>query len=382
MTTASKVTWELSPKDKENIKMVAHCLGTGCEILAMTVGEFFPYVKTLLGFTAKLLKDPISEEMKEFTKQCEIINQKLERIEHQFKARELAQQRSSLNILNFESMAHINSQFKAFRKIFTAETGAREMMIDHFLSQFENTKKDKNLDHLYMSLIGEKREPMLDTIMVTEKWSKKGVEEFCADLKKLFVKGILALMGYTALKKGTDEEDLWNKWLDRMENIDVRIKAAVEKCVKKFPEQAKTDLDEMLKAAKTSADPEFTQLLLKTLVDKYYWVTWSVRVFMGKSDHVSPDPGNYFEHLHDNKIKIVVSFTTDPKSLDKDRITQLIMEQKGKVKSVAESLCKSLPNCLVHAIQHCDTKEEANNFDPGHFYYRFHNKTHFFIHSE
>lgn len=220
---------------------------------------------------------------------------------------------------------------------------------------------------------------MLDTILATEQRSRRAVEEFCAGLKKVLVIGIISLMGYEALKEGTVEEDMVQQWLDRMEDVEKRMKAAVDECVNNFAEQAESDIDEKLKERPSSVDPEFTQFLLDALVEKYYWVSWSVRVFkdgdsklgkflFGKHRHINSGGGNYFDWLN-NKTRIVVSFTADPKSLNKSQIKDQIEKEKGGLESVAESLCKSFPNCLVHVITRSEKVEEANNFKPEDFYY-------------
>lgn len=168
------------------------------------------------------------------------------------------------------------------------------------------------------------------------------------------------------------------------------MKAAVDECVSNFVEQAKTDLEQKLKESESSVDPEYAKSILDALVEKYDWVSWSVRVFkdggmllFGKRHHVKSGGVNYFEHLGNNKIKIVVSFTDDPKPLDKVQIKDQIEKgkQKGNMQSMAESLSENFPNCLVHAVSSSKVKE-ANNFNPEHFYYIYHKTAYICIHTE
>ncbi|MCI4391200.1 hypothetical protein PGIGA_G00131440 [Pangasianodon gigas] len=385
--------WILENKDK--IEKGVEILGQGCEILANTVGQFHPVLEAVFMVSAELLSNPDGKEAKYLAEQFESVNQKLEKVQVEIKKTELALQRSSLNLQNFKFYTQIINQYEMFKYIFTAKPKFKKLKIDEFLLYFEEYEGDKNLDCLYDAITKENTSghAMLDTILITEQRSRRAVEEFCSCLKKVFVVGIIALMGYTALKEGTVGEDMVKKWQERMEDVEKRMKAAVDECVNNFAEQAEIDIDQKLKEKQSSVDPEFTEFLLDALVKKYDWVSWSVRVFkdddsklgrflFGKRHRVNGGNVNYFEHLCNNKIRIVVSFTADPKPLNKSQIKDQIEEEKGDMKSVAESLCKSLPNCLVHAVSRSKSMEEANNFNPENFYYISHKIAHICIHSE
>ncbi|XP_047006214.1 uncharacterized protein LOC108256181 isoform X2 [Ictalurus punctatus] len=340
--------WILENKDK--IEKGVEILGKGCEILAVTVGQFNPILEAVFMVSAELLGNPEGNEAKYLADQFESVNQKLEKVQGEIEKTQLVLQRSSLNIENFTFYTQIINQ--------------------------ENSSGDA----------------MLDTILATEQRSRRAVEEFCASMKKVFVVGIVALMGYAALKEGTVEEDMVKKWQDRMEEVEKRMKAAVDECVDNFPAQAKIDINQKLTERQSSVDPEFTKFILDALVKKYDWVSWSVRVFkdddsrlgrflFGKRRHINGGD-NYFDFLSNNKIRIVVSFTADPKPLNKSQINDEIEEKKGDMKSMAESLCRSFPNCHVHAVSRANRVEEANNFNPEHFYYIHHKKADICIHSE
>ncbi|XP_047664390.1 uncharacterized protein LOC113649736 [Tachysurus fulvidraco] len=380
--------WIMENSDK--IEKGVEILGKGCEILAATVGQFNPILEAVFKFSAKLLSNPESKEAKYLGEQFVKVNQKLEKIQGEIKNIELVIQRSSVNTQNFKFQANIISQYEYFKYIFTAKPEFKKLKRDEFLIYFEEFEGEKNLECLYDAIM---KESMLDIIVKTEQRSRRAVEEFCASLKKLFVVGIISLMGYAALKDDTVDEKMQKKWLDRMEDVEKRMKAAVDECVNNFAKQAKSDIDEMLRGKQSSVNPEFTKFLLEALVEKYYWVSWSVRVFntddcklvkflFGKKHHINDGVDNYFEHLCGNKIRVVVSFTADPKPLDKNQIKDQIEKEKGGVESMAESLSRSFPNCLVHAINRCTNVKEDNNFEPENFYYNSHKKAHICIHSE
>ncbi|XP_027013649.2 uncharacterized protein LOC113649844 [Tachysurus fulvidraco] len=369
-------------------------LGQGCEILAATVGQFNPILEAVFKFSAMLFSNPESKEAKYLAEQFVKVNQKLENIQGDIQKTELAIKQSLMNIQYFNLQANINSQYEYFKHIFTPKSN-KKLKRDEFLKFFEKFEGEKNLECLYNAIMIENTsgQTMLDIIVETEQRSRRAVEEFCASLKKLFGVGIISLMGYAALKEDTVDDKMGKKWLARMEDVEKRMKAAVDECVNNFAEQAKSDIDKMLKGKQSSVDPEFTKFLLEALVEKYYWVSWSVRVFnaddsklvkflFGKKHHINGGVDNYFENLSGNKIRVVVSFTADPKPLDKNQIKDQIEKEKGGVESVAESLSHSFPNCLVHAINRCTKVKEANNFQPEHLYYIHHKQAHICIHSE
>lgn len=387
------VEWILDNKDK--IEKGVEILGQGCEILAETVGQFNPILEAVFKVSAELLGNPDSKEAKYLAEQFESVNEQLNKVQDEIEKTGLALQRSSLNIQYFNFYTQIMNQYEMFKYIFIAKPKFKKLKVEEFLVHFEEYEGDKNLECLYDAITKEdpSGHAMLDTIVATEQRSRRAVEQFCASMKKVFVVGVIALMGYAALNEGTGDEDLAKKWFDRMKEVEKRMKAAVDECVNNFAEQATIDTHKRLKDRQSSVDPEFTKFLLDALVEKYDWVSWSIRVFKdddsklgkiltGKRRHVSGGGGNYFEHLCNNKIRIVVSFTAEPKPLNKSQIKNQIEEEKGSMVSVAESLCKNFPNCLVHAVNRTVRVEEANNFDPEHIYYISHKKAYFCIHSE
>ncbi|XP_058232920.1 uncharacterized protein LOC131344557 [Hemibagrus wyckioides] len=381
-------------ENREKIEKGVEILGHGCKILAVTVGQFNPILEAVFNVSAELLSNPEGKEAKYLAKQFDKVNQKLEKVQSDIKKIELALQRSSVNKDNFKFNANIVCQYEKFKYIFTSNPKFKKLKREEFIIHFEQYERDKNLDCLYKAIVNKNQsgQTILDIIVATEQRSRRAVEEFCASLKKVLVVGIISLMGYAALKEGTVEEELVKKWLARMEEVETRMKAAVDECVNNFSEQAKIDIDEKVKEKQSSDDPD-PQFILDALKEKYYWVSWSVRVFkyydsklwkflFGKQHHVNGGSDNYFEHFCNDNIRIVVSFTADPKPLNKNQIKDQIENEKGGVEAVAESLSKSFPNCFVHTISRSKKVEEANNFDPEHFYYIHHRKAHICIHSE
>ncbi|XP_029360684.1 rapunzel 5 [Echeneis naucrates] len=391
----SVAEWLLQNSDK--IEKGVEMMGQASEVLAATVGNLHPVLEAVFRATAELLSNPEGQEARYLTKQFELVSQKLEGIQDEIGqiAREL--QKTSMNKQNFDREAQMLSQYEKFQDFINAKPKFREKKMEKFLSHYEHTDGDLNLDGLYNAVLGQNlsQQPMLDTVVATEQRSRRPVEDFCARLKKLFVVGIIAVMGHAALKEGAVGEEMVKKWQVQMEEVEKRMKAAVDDCTENFPKQAKMDMEHLLQAKPGSVDQDFTRSLLDSLVKKYDWVNWSIRVFndkerifilnwfAGKQCHGS-EGANWFDILTKNKMRVVVSFCVDPKPINKSQIQEQIKQQKlkGNMIAVAQSLTKSFPNCLVHAVSHYKKVVETNNFDEDCYFYGECNRAYLCIHPE
>lgn len=382
-------------ENKDKIEKGVEIMGQGCEVLAATVGQFHPILEAVFLASAEILGNPDGKEAKFLAEQFEKINQKLEGIKDEIDQIALQMQRTTMNKQNFDYEVKIISQYEKFQDFVNAKPKFKEKKKEKFISQYENTGRDLNIDALYNAVTRNNLsgDAILDTVVTTEERSRKPVEEFCARLKKIFVMGIIAVMGHAALKEGAVAEDMVKTWQDRMEAVETCMKEAVDDCIENFPLQAKTDVQLLKQPA--SVDPEFAGLILDMLEKKYYWVSWSVRVFnhsgiffwnwlAGKKYHGSGGGGNFFDLLTTNNIRIVVSFSADPKPINKSQLLDQIEAQKlkGNMQSVAQTMWQALPNTVVHAISCYKKVEEKNNFKPECFYFGRHKKAYLCIHSE
>ncbi|XP_074508819.1 protein rapunzel-like isoform X1 [Sebastes fasciatus] len=384
-------------QNRDQIEKGVEIMGQAAEVLAATVGQFHPILEAVFVASAELLSNPDSKEARYLTQQFEMVNQQLEGIQDEIDQIALELQKTSMNKQNFDREAQMLSQYEKFQDFVNAKPKFKEKKMEKFLSHYENTDADLNLDALYNSVIGESisRDPMLETVVTTEQRSRRAVEDFCARLKKLFVVGIIAVMGYSALKEGVVGEEMVKRWQGRMEEVEKRMKAAVDDCTENFADQAKLDLEHQLQESPGRVDRDFTKSLLDTLVKKYDWVNWSIRAFgdrerifffnwlAGKKCHGSGG-ANWFDILTKSKIKVVVSFCVDPKPINKSQITEQIESEKmkGDMMKVALALNKSFPNCLVHAVSHFKEVVESNNFHEDCYYYGKHKRAHLCIHSQ
>lgn len=387
--------WLVQNRDK--IEKGVEIMGQASEVLAATVGQLHPVLEAVFVASAELLNNPEGKEARYIAQQFEQVNRQLEGIREEIDKIGLELQRTSMNKQNFDREAQMLSQYEKFQDFVNAKPKFKEKKMEKFIIHFENTDGDLNLDALYNAVTGSNTsgDPMLETVVATEQRSRRAVEDFCARLKKLFVVGIIAVMGHAALKEGKVAEEMVKKWQDRMEDVEKRMKAAVDDCTENFADQAKMDMEGILLEGPGTVNQEFIKTLLEVLVKKYDWVNWSIRAFgdkerlfffnwlAGKKYHGSGG-ANWFDILTKNKIKVVVSFCVGPKPINKMQIQEEIERQKlkGDMMGVAQSLNKSFPNCLVHAVSHYKEVVETNNFHEDCYYYEKHKRAYLCIHPE
>uniref|UniRef100_A0A8C7Y6H7 Rapunzel 5 n=1 Tax=Oryzias sinensis TaxID=183150 RepID=A0A8C7Y6H7_9TELE len=392
---ATVADWIVQNRDK--IEKGIEIMGQAAEVLASTVGQLHPILEAVFVASAELLSNPEGKEARYLTLQFDMVNKKLEGIQDEIDKIALELQKTSLNKQNFDQEAQMISQYEKFQEFVNANPKFREKKKEKFLKQYENTDGDLNVEALYYAVTGENMsgEPMLDVVVATEQRSRRAVEDFCAQLKKLFMIGIIAIMGYAALTEGNVEEEMVKKWQVRMEDVEKRMKAAVDDCTENFADQAKLDMEHLLQENPGPADKDFTNSLLESLVKKYDWVSWSVRAFKnretifffnwlaGKKYHGSGG-AKWFDILTKNKIKVVISFCVNPKPINKGQIQEKIEQHKlkGNMMAVALSLRKDFPDCLVHAVSHYKAVVESNSFNEDCYYFGKHKRAHLFIHPE
>lgn len=387
--------WLVQNRDK--IEKGVEIMGQASEVLAATVGQLHPVLEAVFVASSEIFSNPDGKEARFLTQQLEQVNTKLENIQNEMDQIALEMQRTSMNKQNFDREAQMLSQYEKFQDFVNAKPKFKEKKMQKFISHFENTEGDLNLDALYNAVTGENTagDPLLETVVTIQRRDRRAVEDFCARLKKLFVVGIIAVMGHAALTEKTVGEEMVRKWQTRMEEVETRMKAAVEDCTQNFAVQAKEDMELYLQENPGTADMAFTKSLLDTLVKKFDWVCWSIRVFnnrerifffnwlAGKKCHGSGG-ANWFDVLTSANIKVVVSFSVEPKPVNKAQIAEQIEKQKlkGNMMQVALSLNKSFPNCLVHAVSHYKEVVETNSFQPECYYYGKHKRAYVCVHPE
>ncbi|XP_014018855.2 uncharacterized protein [Salmo salar] len=390
MTSVAK--WLLQNKD--NLEKGIEIMGQASAFLAGTVGQFRPILEAVFQASYEIFSNPEGQDAKYMTEQFNKVNQHLRRIQAEEEiSREL--QRTSLNKQNFHWEAQILNQYKKFEEFFNAKPKLKKEKMDDFLSTYEHLEKDVNLDALYNAFTGNTSGgSMLQTVVNTEQFSRSAIEDFCEILKKLFVKGIIAFMGYNSLKKNDVGDQMLKKWLKQMEQVEESMKKVIDDIIDNFAPRAKEDMVKQLEEMPGTVDLDFTKSILNTLKNKYYWVNWSIRVFndkerifsfnwlAGKEYHGHEGGANFFEVKTKNNIKVVISFSVVPKLINMDLIKEQIEGQKlkGNMMDVAQIISRRLPNYLVHAVSAYKKVVESNNFNEGCYYYGKHQKVYLCVH--
>ncbi|XP_036411102.1 protein rapunzel-like [Megalops cyprinoides] len=382
-------------QNKIMIEKGVEIIEQGCEALSATVGKLHPILEAVFVASAEILHNPERKETQYLSQQLQSLTQKLVDIQEEVGSITQEIQRISMNKQNFDYEAQVISQYEKFCDFLDAKPEFRERKMERFLCHFESTGGDLNMDALYNAVTSTTREPMLDTVMATEQRSRRAVEKFCAQLKRLFVVGIIAVMGYASLKMGAVGREMVEKWQKRMEDIEGCMKAAVDDCVQNFATQAEMDIERQVLEKQGSIDVQFAEPLLDFLSKKYDWVSWSVRVFnhngmflwnwlAGKDYYGRGGSNNFFDILTKSNVRVVISFSVEPKPINKSQIQEQIQRQqlKGKMTDVAQSLSTSIPNCAVYTISRYKEVAESNNFQENCYYYEKYKRAYLCIHSK
>lgn len=386
-------------QNRASIDKTVEIMGQAAEVLAVTVGQLHPILEAAFFASAELLGNPDGKEARYIAQQFNNVNRQLEGIQHGIDQIALELQRTLMNKQNFFREGQMLSQYEKFQDFVNSAPNFKKKKMEKFIIHYENTQGELNLDALYNAVIGSNssREPILETLVATEQRSRRAVEEFCARLKKLFVFGIIAVLGYTALKGVgvgvVAGEEIMKKWQKRMEDVEERMKAAVDECTEKFADQAKLDLEHLVTENPGTVNQEFVKSLLDSLIKKYDWVNWSIKAFNEKErffffnwlagkKYQGIEGANWFDVLTNNRIKVVVSFCVRPKPINKNQIQEQIEGQKlkGNMMDVALSLKKCFPDLLVHSVSYYKYVVETNNFHEDCYYYGKHQQAYLCIH--
>ncbi|KAJ8335179.1 hypothetical protein SKAU_G00408180 [Synaphobranchus kaupii] len=389
--------WVLNNKSK--IEKGVELLGQGCEALAGTVGKLHPLLEAAFLASAKLLHDPESKDSVYLQGQLRGLDRALAGITKETAAIAQEMQRSSLNKQNFDREAQVISQYEKFRDFLESRPEFRERRRERFLVHFESTGADLSLVALYNAVVGASAdgEPLLDAVVAMERRSRRAVEEFCAQLKRLFLAGVVAVLGHAALRGDDRGRELVRKWQERLEEVEERARAAVEDCIRNFAAQAKEDVERRLQGESGGgADARLVRTLLDLLSQKYDWVSWSVcavkhrGMFLwdwlaGREYHGRAGGRDCsFDVLTTSNAMVQVSFSVRPQPIDKSRVQEEIHRRKlkGKMAAVALSLGDSLSECAVLAVSRYKEVAESNTFPEDCYYYKEHRRAYLCIHSK
>ncbi|XP_023844893.1 protein rapunzel [Salvelinus sp. IW2-2015] len=379
--------------EKKNVvETVMEVFEQGAEVVASIAGDLFP-VFAIAAPIVKLALDNVESKEAAFMKEqfqkvrerLEVVSEEMQRINEEIK-------KSGADTAYFSVEENISNQFRKYMDILNAKPKFREVKKKLFMEHFVKTGGDKNLHTLYSAVTGDNfsGESVLEITLNYEEKSRRAMEDFCARLKKLFCIGLIALMGYTALKDCDDEEKLLQDWGEKMKDVQVKMNAVIEDCITSFPKQAELDSRRLVRDHSDLSNQQLADAILEKLKRKYDWVCWSVRVFSSpsglfsnKKDIQCPTGKNRFQvPATDEKLNIMVSYSASPEPLNKTHIQQLILDQKKiTVVGTAELLFEQLPGpCAVHTVKTCKDLACAWSFAEELHYWEEHKNFYVCVH--
>ncbi|KAG5271698.1 hypothetical protein AALO_G00182980 [Alosa alosa] len=272
--------------DKKNVvETVMDVFEQGAEVVASIAGDLFP-VFAIAAPIIRLALDNVESKEAEYMKEqfqkvrdrLEVASEEIQRINEEIK-------KSAADAAYFSVEENLTNQFRKYMDILNAKPKFREVKKKLFLEHFSKTGGDKNLITLFGAVTGDNfsGESVLEITLNYEQKDRRVVEDFCARLKKLFCVGLIALMGYSALKGNDEEEDLLRDWGEKMKVVQNKMTTVIEDCINSFPKQAEIDVKRVVRDNCDKSNKELADTIVETLKKKYDWVRWSVRVFCSPS---------------------------------------------------------------------------------------------------
>lgn len=386
---------------KEAIEAVMELFEKGSEALASAVGEIFPLCEAAAPVLKLALDNVESKEVVFVKEQFLVVRNRLDVISFQLEDINSEIQKGHIDSQYFHVEENICNLFRKYLNILEAKPQFKEVKQHLFLEHFSKTGGEKNLYVLYDALMGTNTfgESILEVVERYEARNRRVLEDFCARMKELFCLGLIVLLGHCALTQAEDmEQEKLSEWSVRIQEVDTKMKAVIEECVKSFPEQACLDVQKLVQKKKGDNLQDTAQELLSFLEKKYDWVKWSVRIInhSGSSnwrnwrnwrtrDNFQYVKGqNWFDVLQVDDTNIVVSYSSNPQPLSKDTIQSLMdgPGKKGDAEAVVENLEKPLSDFMVHAVSRYKQSFAVWNFPEDCHYWERHKNVALCVHSE
>ncbi|XP_066577699.1 uncharacterized protein LOC136767673 [Amia ocellicauda] len=340
-------------------------LNYGKEFLSFSCDKMLEMVTLALNGEQNVKGKFAKEELKKVMDRLEVIYEEIG----------MEAKKSYMDVRFFQVEQNLINQFRKYMEFLYASPETKDTRKDLFLTHFSEVQGEKNLHTLYDNLGS-----ILDTVLQYENKSRKPLEEYCKGMEKLFSVGIIALLGHAALK-GDLKESLLKEWGEKMKVVQVRLNAVVEDCINSFPEQAKIDTGKMMKSKGNKTNQQLANQVLEFLRNKYYWVSWSVRIFN------TPNKFHYFQGEsmfklpeEDSNINVVVSYSASQEPVKKVKIRELI-EEKSKLESLAEKLSSNLSPSVIHIIKNPKDLAYSWSFTDELQYIEHHDKVFVCIHA-
>ncbi|XP_077432665.1 protein rapunzel-like [Vanacampus margaritifer] len=382
---------------KEAIQAAMDMLERGAEVVASAVGELFPLCEAAAPVLRLAMDNVHSKEVFYVKEQFLTVRNSLDLLSGQLEDIDCEIRKARLDSQYFAVEENLRNHFRKYLDVLEAKPQFREVKTKLFLEHFSRSGGEKNLFVLYHALMGNSSfgESVLDVVERYVSRNRRLLEDFCVRMKELLCLGLIALMGHTALTQNQQEErDKMEDWSHKMDEVEVRMKTAIQSCVDAFPEQAKMDAQHLLQENQSDDLQESSRQLLDFLVKKYQWVSWSVRLInhsgsayrnwrAGERFHHMAGR-NCFEVLQVNNINLVVSFSTEPRPVPRDAILGMMegAARKGNAPAVVDVLEKQMSGFVVHAVSRHKESAAAWSFPDDCHYWERHKNVAVCVHAD
>ncbi|XP_077384139.1 protein rapunzel-like isoform X2 [Festucalex cinctus] len=383
---------------KEAIEAAMDVLERGAEVVASAVGQLFPLCEAAAPVLRLALDNVHSKEVFYVKEQFLTVRNSLDLLSGQLDDIDCEIKKARLDSRYFAVEENLRNHFRKYMDVIDAKPQFREVKTKLFLEHFAASGGEKNLFVLYHALLGDSSfgESVLDVVERYVSRSRRLLEDFCVRMKELLCLGLIALMGHTALTQNPqDEQDKMADWSRKMDEMDLRMKTAIQSCVDAFPEQAKLDAERLLQENPSDDLQETARQLLDFLVKKYDWVSWSLRLINHSgSSYRNWRAGERFHHLAGrncfevlqvNDVNLVVSFSRQPRPVPRDAIVAAMMEgaaRKGNAPAVVEVLEKQMSGFVVHAVSRHKESAAAWSFPEDCHYWERHKNVAVCVHAD
>ncbi|KAM9383626.1 rapunzel 2 [Pholidichthys leucotaenia] len=202
---------------------------------ASSIDPIFGIVSSLVGVVRKGL---LHEEGHALDKDFQAIHTKLESIsqKNQHCLRKIHIDEVNETYGRYEE--YIKHQYGAFNNMVAQvkkdPDNARHHM-ESYEKIYERDKSDMSLDVYYRGVMGTKTlfgRPLLKVYFENCDGDREIMEHRCSHIAHLFHMGLIALMGYTAVTED-DEDEVREKWAERVENIQKKMQEVLSQCKEK-----------------------------------------------------------------------------------------------------------------------------------------------------
>ncbi|XP_063054289.1 protein rapunzel-like [Engraulis encrasicolus] len=383
---------------KQAIEATMEMFERGAEVLASSVGELFPLCEAAAPVLRLALDNVQSKEVFYVKEQFLVVRNRLDVLSSQLEDIDCEIKKGKLDAQYFSVEENLRNQFRKYLDILEAKPQFHEVKTRLFLEHFAKTGGEKNLCVLYDALMGTSTfgESVLEVVERYEARNRRVLEDFCVRMKELLCLGLIALLGYCALSPGGEEEEQQKiqEWSVNMQQVETKMKAAIEACVAAFPEQAQLDVQKLLKEKESKNLQEVGEELRDFLVRKYDWVCWSVRVvnhsgssyrnWRAGENFQAVGGQNWFDVLQVNDTNLVVSYSCSPQPVPRESIQELMAGpvKRGDPKAVVEALEKQLAGFVVHTVSRHKESCAVWNFPEDCHYWERHKNVAVCVHSE